>query len=94
MISESNKFIEIVFLCLISFYNMYSWELALTLKESKARFESAGVKLIAIGIGEPKKAQILAERVLISILYLSLGRLIHLVDKTIMQTKQVGDIIH
>ncbi|KAK9066978.1 hypothetical protein SSX86_014302 [Deinandra increscens subsp. villosa] len=38
------------------------WELASTLKESKARFESAGVKLIAIGIGEPKKAQILAER--------------------------------
>ncbi|KAK1433164.1 hypothetical protein QVD17_10070 [Tagetes erecta] len=38
------------------------WELASTLKESKARFESAGVKLIAIGIGEPKKARILAER--------------------------------
>ncbi|KAD4888299.1 hypothetical protein E3N88_20372 [Mikania micrantha] len=38
------------------------WELASTLKESKARFESMGVKLIAIGIGEPKKARILAER--------------------------------
>ncbi|XP_024963006.1 prostamide/prostaglandin F synthase [Cynara cardunculus var. scolymus] len=38
------------------------WELASTLKEYKARFESAGVKLIAIGIGEPKKARILAER--------------------------------
>ncbi|CAH1421254.1 unnamed protein product [Lactuca virosa] len=38
------------------------WELASTLKESLAKFESAGVKLIAIGIGEPKKAQILAER--------------------------------
>ncbi|MFS7973648.1 putative peroxiredoxin-like 2A/B/C, Thioredoxin-like superfamily [Helianthus anomalus] len=38
------------------------WELASTLKESKARFEAAGVKLIAIGIGEPKKARILAER--------------------------------
>ncbi|KAI3726383.1 hypothetical protein L1987_66180 [Smallanthus sonchifolius] len=38
------------------------WELASTLKEAKARFESTGVKLIAIGIGEPKKARILAER--------------------------------
>lgn len=38
------------------------WELALTLKESKERFEAAGVKLIAIGIGEPKKAQIFAQR--------------------------------
>ncbi|KAL8231195.1 hypothetical protein R6Q57_000973 [Mikania cordata] len=38
------------------------WELASTLKESKERFESMGVKLIAIGIGEPKRARILAER--------------------------------
>lgn len=38
------------------------WELGSTLKEAKARFESAGVKLIAIGIGEPKKAQLFAER--------------------------------
>ncbi|XP_076950936.1 thioredoxin-like protein AAED1, chloroplastic [Bidens hawaiensis] len=38
------------------------WELASTLKEVKAKFESAGVKLIAIGIGEPKKARILAKR--------------------------------
>ncbi|XP_076921792.1 thioredoxin-like protein AAED1, chloroplastic [Bidens hawaiensis] len=38
------------------------WELASTLKEAKARLESDGVKLIAIGIGEPKKARILAER--------------------------------
>ncbi|KAI3768238.1 hypothetical protein L2E82_18756 [Cichorium intybus] len=38
------------------------WELASTLKESIPKFESAGVKLIAIGIGEPKKAQIFAER--------------------------------
>ena len=38
------------------------WELASTLKESKERFESAGVKLIAIGIGEHKKARMLAER--------------------------------
>ena len=45
---------------------MYSWELASTLKEAISKFEAAGVKLIAIGIGEPKKARIFAERVSIS----------------------------
>ncbi|KAF8034254.1 hypothetical protein BT93_C0522 [Corymbia citriodora subsp. variegata] len=38
------------------------WELALALKESKAKFDSAGVKLIAVGVGTPDKARILAER--------------------------------
>ncbi|GJT85075.1 prostamide/prostaglandin F synthase [Tanacetum coccineum] len=38
------------------------WELASTLKESISKFEAAGVKLIAIGIGEPKKARVFAER--------------------------------
>ncbi|EYU41366.1 hypothetical protein MIMGU_mgv1a012064mg [Erythranthe guttata] len=38
------------------------WELALALRESKEKFESAGVKLIAVGIGTPDKAQLLAER--------------------------------
>nr|ACU18761.1 unknown [Glycine max] len=38
------------------------WELASALKESKARFDSAGVKLIAVGIGTPNKARMLAER--------------------------------
>ncbi|RZC62815.1 hypothetical protein C5167_024573 [Papaver somniferum] len=38
------------------------WELASTLKESKSRFDSAGVKLIAVGVGTPDKARILAER--------------------------------
>ncbi|CAA7404293.1 unnamed protein product [Spirodela intermedia] len=38
------------------------WELASTLKESKVRFDSAGVKLIAVGVGAPEKARILAER--------------------------------
>ncbi|XP_075090422.1 thioredoxin-like protein AAED1, chloroplastic [Nicotiana tabacum] len=38
------------------------WELAKALKESRERFESAGVKLIAVGIGAPSKARILAER--------------------------------
>ncbi|XP_071711105.1 thioredoxin-like protein AAED1, chloroplastic [Rutidosis leptorrhynchoides] len=38
------------------------WELALSLKEAKERFEGVGVKLIAIGIGEPTKAQIFAQR--------------------------------
>jgi len=41
-----------------------SWELALALKESKARFDSAGVKLIAVGVGTPDKARVLAERVI------------------------------
>ncbi|KAM0915596.1 hypothetical protein ACQ4PT_010756 [Festuca glaucescens] len=38
------------------------WELALTLKETKERFDAAGVKLIAVGVGTPDKARILAER--------------------------------
>ncbi|KAK4426435.1 hypothetical protein Salat_1412100 [Sesamum alatum] len=38
------------------------WELAATLKESKEKFDSAGVKLIAVGVGTPDKAQLLAER--------------------------------
>lgn len=38
------------------------WELASALKESKSRFDSAGAKLIAVGVGTPNKAQILAER--------------------------------
>ncbi|XP_052196156.1 thioredoxin-like protein AAED1, chloroplastic [Diospyros lotus] len=38
------------------------WELASSLKESKPRFDSAGVKLIAIGVGTPDKARMLAER--------------------------------
>lgn len=44
-----------------------SWELASALKESKSRFDSAGVKLIAVGVGAPNKAQILAERVMLSL---------------------------
>ncbi|KAH6796792.1 Thioredoxin superfamily protein [Perilla frutescens var. hirtella] len=38
------------------------WELAATLKEAKEKFDSAGVKLIAVGVGTPDKAQLLAER--------------------------------
>ncbi|XP_062101546.1 thioredoxin-like protein AAED1, chloroplastic isoform X2 [Humulus lupulus] len=38
------------------------WELASALKESKAKFDAAGVKLIAVGVGTPDKARILAER--------------------------------
>ncbi|CAM8997063.1 unnamed protein product [Rhodiola kirilowii] len=38
------------------------WELASTLKEAKPRFDAAGVNLIAVGVGPPNKAQILAER--------------------------------
>ncbi|XP_077233896.1 thioredoxin-like protein AAED1, chloroplastic isoform X2 [Tasmannia lanceolata] len=38
------------------------WELASALKDLKPTFDSAGVKLIAIGVGTPNKARILAER--------------------------------
>lgn len=38
------------------------WELASTLKEYKAKFDSAGVKLIAVGVGTPNKARLLADR--------------------------------
>lgn len=41
-----------------------SWELASALKESKPKFDAAGVKLIAVGVGTPNKARILAERVI------------------------------
>nr|TKV91574.1 hypothetical protein SEVIR_9G105700v2 [Setaria viridis] len=37
------------------------WELASVLKDSMARFDSAGAKLIAIGVGTPDKARILAD---------------------------------
>lgn len=42
---------------------IFSWELASALKESKNVFDSAGVKLIAVGVGAPNKARMLAERV-------------------------------
>ncbi|KAF3783837.1 Thioredoxin-like protein AAED1 [Nymphaea thermarum] len=38
------------------------WELASVLRDVKPRFDSAGVKLIAVGVGTPDKAQILAEK--------------------------------
>ena len=40
-----------------------SWELASSIKEAKERFDSAGVKLVAVGVGTPDKARILADRV-------------------------------
>ncbi|XP_010559294.1 PREDICTED: prostamide/prostaglandin F synthase [Tarenaya hassleriana] len=41
---------------------MCCWELASALKEVKPRFEQAGVKLIAVGVGTPDKARMLATR--------------------------------
>ncbi|XP_010679673.2 thioredoxin-like protein AAED1, chloroplastic [Beta vulgaris subsp. vulgaris] len=38
------------------------WELAADLKLAKARFDAAGVKLIAVGVGSASKAQMLGER--------------------------------
>lgn len=40
-----------------------SWEFAASLKEVKPQLDAAGVKLIAVGVGEPRKAQMLGERV-------------------------------
>lgn len=40
-----------------------SWELATALREAKPRFDAAGVKLVAVGVGTPDKARILASRV-------------------------------
>ncbi|KAG2724092.1 hypothetical protein I3760_01G001600 [Carya illinoinensis] len=38
------------------------WELASALKEAKPSFDTAGVKLVAVGVGTPNKARILADR--------------------------------
>ncbi|KAK4791247.1 hypothetical protein SAY86_031660 [Trapa natans] len=38
------------------------WELAASLKDIKPRLDAAGVKLIAVGVGEPRKARMLGER--------------------------------
>ncbi|CAN6281552.1 unnamed protein product [Urochloa humidicola] len=51
------------------------WELASVLKDSMAEFDSAGAKLIAIGVGTPDKARILADRAYNVLgLYHGLGR--------------------
>ncbi|KAG8062457.1 hypothetical protein GUJ93_ZPchr0003g17452 [Zizania palustris] len=39
------------------------WELASVLKDSMPKFDAAGAKLIAVGVGTPDKARILADRV-------------------------------
>ncbi|CAL4935713.1 unnamed protein product [Urochloa decumbens] len=46
------------------------WELASVLKDSVAEFESAGAKLVAIGVGTPDKARILADRLPFPVDYL------------------------
>ncbi|KAK6923173.1 Pentatricopeptide repeat [Dillenia turbinata] len=40
-----------------------SWELASALKEAKPKFDSAGVKLVAVSVSTPNKVHILAEQV-------------------------------
>ncbi|KAL0431465.1 UNVERIFIED_CONTAM: hypothetical protein Sradi_0772500 [Sesamum radiatum] len=40
----------------------FCWEFAEALRESKEKFDLAGVKLIVVGVGTPDKAQVLAER--------------------------------
>jgi hypothetical protein len=41
------------------------------LKETKEKFDAAGVKLIAVGVGTPDKARILAERVRIAFQFIA-----------------------
>ncbi|KAL7090155.1 hypothetical protein ACP275_12G023000 [Erythranthe tilingii] len=54
---------EVAVVALLRHFGCFcSWELALALRESKEKFDSAGVKLIAVGIGTPDRAQILAEK--------------------------------
>lgn len=63
IIARVNSWDSAVAHCLLCLLFSISWELASALKESKAKFDSAGVKLIAVGVGTPNKARILAERV-------------------------------
>jgi peroxiredoxin len=58
---DQNEGIAVVAL-LRHFGCVFCWELATALKESKPQFDAAGVKLIAVGVGTPNKARILAER--------------------------------
>ncbi|TVU45256.1 hypothetical protein EJB05_04737 [Eragrostis curvula] len=46
------------------------WELASVLRDTKEKFDSAGVKLIAVGVGSPAKARILGERLPFPLEYL------------------------
>eukprot|EP00249_Psilotum_nudum_P014009 c24618_g1_i1 orf=394-1170(+) len=41
---------------------IFCWEFAASLRDAKPKFDAAGAKLIAIGVGTPDKAQILAKR--------------------------------
>ena len=50
-------------LALFHMFHTISWEFAASLRDLKPQFDAAGVKLIAIGVGTPDKAQILAEKV-------------------------------
>lgn len=62
--SHQLRHIYVIVLLIYALWNLViSWELASALKESKERFDSAGVKLIAVGIGSPNKARMLANRV-------------------------------
>lgn len=62
-----------MFSLLMCFFSLHlSWELAEALKESKERFDSAGVKLIAVGVGTPNKARLLAERVILPFTFINL----------------------
>jgi hypothetical protein len=63
--------ISLFWLIVHSAYVPCSWELASVLRDTKEKFDSAGVKLIAVGVGSPDKARILAERVCIILHFVS-----------------------
>ncbi|KAK6923932.1 Peroxiredoxin-like 2A/B/C [Dillenia turbinata] len=49
-------------MAVVALMRHFGWELASSLKEAKPKFDSAGVKLVAVGVGTSEKARILAER--------------------------------
>ncbi|GAB2231804.1 hypothetical protein Droror1_Dr00010818 [Drosera rotundifolia] len=58
---DQNEGIAVV--ALLRHFGCYcSWELGSDLIEAKARFDSAGVKLIAVGVGTPDRARMFGER--------------------------------
>jgi hypothetical protein len=63
LLSKNEKKLEFVLICHLFCFFFQSWELAFASKESKQRFDAAGVKLVAVGVGIPDKARILIDRV-------------------------------
>jgi len=67
--SNSSTLVSFFGLTVCSALPPHSWELAAVLRDTKERFDSAGVKLIAVGVGTSAKARILADRVCIGLVW-------------------------